>query len=206
MRRNKRQAPPKAPIAADYRINKEIRVREVRLIDHNGKNIGVVTTDHARELAREAELDLVEVAPNADPPVCRIMDYGKFSYDKTKREREARKHQKKIEIKTLKLSPRTASFHRELTVRKAREWLGEGKKVRFQVRFKAREREYPELGENALLGIVQDLKDVSEVEQPPLMEGWSMSLMLTPMGTSHNHHPQTPSTPSNPPETDPSES
>ncbi len=155
-------------------------MREVRLIDHNGTNHGVVPTDEARRMAQDAELDLVEVAPNARPPVCRIMDYGKFAYEQTKKVREAQKRQTKVEIKTLKLTPRTGEFHRNIQVKKAREWLTEGKKVRFQVRFKARERDYPEIGKKALDEIAEELKDVSEIEQKPKMEGWNMSLMLVP--------------------------
>jgi len=163
-----------------YRINEQIRVREVRLIDHNGENHDVVPTKKALEMAQNAELDLVEVAPNANPPVCRIMDYGKFAYEKTKKEREARKQQKQIEIKTLKLTPRTAEFHREILVTKARKWLLEGKKVKFQIRFRAREITYPEIGQQMLEGIAVDLGDVSEVEQAPKLEGWSMTLLLNP--------------------------
>lgn len=135
-------------------------------------------------MAEAADLDLVEVAPNARPPVCRIMDYGKFAYEKTKKEREARKHQKQVEIKTLKLTPRTSDFHRDIHVRKARQWLGEGKKVKFQVRFKAREITYPELGQEMLDGVAEELEDVSEIEQKPKLEGWSMTLMLTPLNSS----------------------
>lgn len=155
-------------------------MREVRLIDHNNENHDVVPTRKALEMAYEAGLDLVEVAPNAEPPVCRIMDYGKFAYEKTKREREARKHQKQIEIKTLKLTPRTAGFHRDILVKKAREWLGEGKKVKFQIRFRAREITYPEIGQEMLEGIAVELGDIAAVEQAPKLEGWSMTLMLTP--------------------------
>lgn len=142
----------------------------------------MVPIEKAREMALAADLDLVEVAPNAQPPVCRIMDYGKFSYEKTKREREARKHQKQIEIKTIKLTPRTSDFHRDIQVRKARQWLEEGKKVKFQVKFKAREITYPEIGQEALEEIADELSDVSEVEQAPKLEGWSMTLLLTPVG------------------------
>lgn len=153
---------------------------EVRLIDHENTNHGVVSISQARDLAREANLDLVEVAPNANPPVCRIMDYGKFSYEKTKREREARKQQKTIEIKTIKLTPRTSPFHKDIQVRKARQWLEEGKKVKFMVRFKAREITYPEIGQETLEGIAEELAGVSEIEQEPKLEGWSMTLMLNP--------------------------
>ena len=156
---------------------------EVRLIDHNGNNRGVVSISQARDLARDANLDLVEVAPNASPPVCRIMDYGKFSYEKTKREREARKQQKQIEIKTIKLTPRTSPFHKDIQVRKARQWLEEGKKVKFMVRFKAREITYPEIGQETLESIAEELSAISEVEQEPKLEGWSMTLMLNPEGS-----------------------
>lgn len=160
-----------------------IRVPEVRLIDDKGDNHGVVRTSQAREMAQVANLDLVEVAPNASPPVCRIMDYGKFSYEKTKREREARKNQKTIEVKSIKLTPRTSPFHREITVRKARQWLGEGKKVRFMVRFKAREITYPEIGQQTLEEIAAELSDIAEVEQAPKLEGWTMSMTITQAGT-----------------------
>jgi translation initiation factor IF-3 len=163
-------------------MNKGIRAREVRLIDHQGTNHGVVPIIRARQLAEEAGLDLVEVAPNAEPPVCRIMDYGKFAYEKTRKEREARKHQKQVEIKTIRLTPRTSGFHKEVHVRKAKQWLGEGKKVKFQVRFKGREITHPEMGQMALEEIAGELGDVATIEQAPKLEGWSMTLLMTPNG------------------------
>jgi translation initiation factor IF-3 len=181
--RRRRTKPEIRRPTINYRTNRGIRVREVRLIDHNGENHGVVPTNRAIAMAEEAELDLVEVSPNATPPVCRIMDYGKFSYEKTKREREARKQQKQIEIKTIKLSPRTAQFHKDISVRKARLWLEQGKKVKFSVRFKAREITYPELGQETLEEVAAELQDISTIEQAPKLEGWTMTLMLTP-GTS----------------------
>ena len=152
----------------------------MRLIDHNGNNVGVVPLQEARDVAVEAGLDLVEVAPHARPPVVRVMDYGKFQYEQTKKEREARKHQKQIEIKTIKLSPKTADFHRDINVRRARGWLEEGKKVKVVIRFKGREIHYPEIGREIMNGIVEDLKDVGEVEQAPNLEGWTMVMMLSP--------------------------
>ncbi len=177
--RRRRRAKPK-PITINYRTNNRIRAREVRLIDQNGDNHDVVPTSKALQMAEEANLDLVEVAPNAKPPVCRIMDYGKFAYEKTKREREARKQQKQIEIKTIRLTPRISSFHRDVHIKKARQWLSEGKKVKFQVRFKAREITYPELGQILLEEIAEELDDISEIEQRPKLEGWSMTLLLAP--------------------------
>jgi translation initiation factor IF-3 len=165
---------------SEYRVNRQIRVREVRLIDHEGNNRGVIDINEARDIASDAELDLVEVAPNANPPVCRVMDYGKFSYEKAKREKEARKHQKQIEIKTIKLTPRTSDYHKDIYIRKARNWLEDGKKVKFQVRFKAREITYPEIGQETLEDIAKALEGDATVEQMPKLEGWSMTMMLTP--------------------------
>lgn len=168
------------PIIVDYRINRQIRAREVRLIDHNGVNRGVLPFFDALRIAEEAELDLVEVAPNANPPVCRVLDFGKFAYEQTKKEREARKHQKKIEVKTIRLSPRTGDYHKDIGVRNARKWLEEGKKVRFMVRFKSREISYPEIGQKALQDIAEELSDIAVVEQQPTLEGWRMTLTLVP--------------------------
>jgi len=167
-------------ITVDYRINRQIRAREVRLIDHNGVNRGVLPFFDALRIAEEAELDLVEVAPNANPPVCRVLDYGKFAYEQTKKEREARKHQKKIEVKTIRLSPRTGDYHKDIGVRNARKWLEEGKKVRFMVRFKSREITYPEIGQKALQDIAEELSDIAVVEQQPTLEGWRMTLTMVP--------------------------
>jgi len=127
---------------------------------------------------------LVEVAPNAKPPVCRIMDYGKFTYEQTRKEREARKRQKKVEIKTIRLTPRTDDFHRGIGVKKGRKWLEEGKKVKFMVRFRAREITYPEIGQDMLQGIADELSDIAVMEQKPNLEGWRMTMMLSPEGST----------------------
>ena len=124
---------------------------------------------------------MVEVAPNANPPVVRVMDFGKFVYEKTRREREARKHQKQIEIKTIKLSPKIAEFHRDTKVRRARGWLEEGKKVKVVVRFKGREITYPEIGQELMDGVAEDLSDISTIEQRPNLEGWTMVMLLAPL-------------------------
>ena len=109
------------------------------------------------------------------------MDYGKFIYEKTRKDREARKHQKQIEIKTIKLSPKIADFHRDLNVRRARQWWGEGKKVKVVVRFRGREITYPEIGQKMMEGVAEDLKEVCTIEQRPNLEGWSMVMMLAPL-------------------------
>ncbi len=134
----------------------------------------------ALKLAEEAELDLVEVAPNARPPVCRILDFGKYAYEQTKKDREARKHQKKVEIKTIRLTPRTDDYHIDIGVRTARRWLNEGKKVRFMVRFKSREISYPEIGQKNLQDIAEQLSDIAVVEQKPTLEGWRMNMTMAP--------------------------
>lgn len=152
----------------------------MRLIGPKGENIGVVTTDEAMKIARNAELDLVEVAPNAAPPVCRVMDFGKFLYERTKKEREARKAQTKIEVKEIRLRPKTGDHHRGFKVRDARRWLQDGMKVRVTVRFRGREITYPELALQDLKEIAEGLGDVATVEQAPNMEGRVMTMVLSP--------------------------
>jgi len=150
------------------------------LIDASGENIGVVSTDEAFRMAQEAELDLVEVAPNADPPVCRVMDYGKFLYERTKKEREARKAQIKVEIKEIRLRPKTTDHHRGFKVRDARRWLESGKKVKVRIRFRGREITYPEIALENLREIAEELSDVAVVEQNPSLEGHAMLMVLAP--------------------------
>ncbi len=142
--------------------------------------MGVVPTKRALELAHEAELDLVEVAPSANPPVCRIMDYGKFLYERTKKEREARKSQTKIEIKEIRLRPKTNEHHRGFKTRDARRWLEDGMKVKVTIRFRGREITYPEIALEDLREIAEELQDVGVVEQKPNLEGRNMSMMLAP--------------------------
>ncbi len=161
-----------------------IRVPEVRLIGPKGENVGVVSIDAALRMSREAELDLVEVAPGATPPVCRVMDFGKFLYERTKKEREARKAQTKIEVKEIRLRPKTNEHHRSFKVDDARRWLREGMKVRVTVRFRGREITYPELALEDLKEIAQELADIATVEQAPMMEGRTMGMVLAPAQTS----------------------
>ncbi|HBX67922.1 MAG TPA: translation initiation factor IF-3 [Chloroflexi bacterium] len=164
----------------DYRINERIRAREVRLIGPDGSNLGVVSIQDAQRIAREAELDLVEVAPNANPPVCRVMDVGKFIYERQKKEKEARKQQVKVEIKEIRLRPKTTEHHRSFKVRDARKWLDEGKKVKVRIRFRGREIHYPEIALEDLKEIAKELEDVAIVEQVPSREGRTMLMVLAP--------------------------
>jgi translation initiation factor IF-3 len=161
-------------------VNEAIRVPQVRLIGPNNENIGVVDIEEAQRIAREAELDLVEVAPNSDPPVCRVMDFGKFIYEKAKKEREAKKAQTKIEVKEIRLRPKTNEHHRDLKVRDARRWLEGGMKVRVRIRFRGREITYPEIALNDLKEVAEDLADVAVIEQTPALEGRTMLMILAP--------------------------
>ncbi len=161
-------------------MNDAIRVPQVRLIGPKGENIGVVSIDEAKRVAREADLDLVEVAPNSDPPVCRVMDFGKFIYEKAKKEREARKAQTKIEVKEIRLRPKTNEHHRDLKVRDARRWLEDGMKVKVRIRFRGREISYPEIALNDLKEIAEELADIAVVEQQPGLEGRTMLMVLAP--------------------------
>lgn len=142
--------------------------------------MGVVPIDEARQMAVDAELDLVEVAPNADPPVCRVMDFGKFVYERAKKEREARKAQTKIEVKEIRLRPKTNEHHRNLKVRDARRWLENGIKVKVRIRFRGREITYPEIALEDLKEIAVQLSDVSAIEQAPALEGRTMLMILAP--------------------------
>lgn len=176
-----RESKEKDISANDFRVNESIRVSEVRLIGPEGENLGVVPTKKALEIAHQAELDLVEVSPNADPPVCRVMDFGKFIYERAKKEREAKKAQTKIEIKEIRLRPKTNEHHRGFKVKDARRWLDSGMKVKVTIRFRGREMDYPEIALNDLKEIAQELSDIATVEQMPSMEGRTMTVMLAPM-------------------------
>jgi len=152
----------------------------VRLIGPDGINVGVVPIEEAFEVARTADLDLVEIAPNADPPVCRVLDFGKFLYEKSKKDREARKAQTKVEIKEVRLRPKTSEHHRSFKVRDARRWLTEGKKVRVRIRFRGREITFPEIALEDLQSIADELSDVGIIEQSPTMEGRTMLMTIAP--------------------------
>jgi len=141
--------------------------------------VGIVPFRDALEAAQSRDLDLVEVAPNANPPVCRLMDYGKFLYDQAKKEKKARKAQK-TEVKEIRLRPKTGQHDVAFKVRDARRFLNDGLKVKVRVRFRGREITYPEIGREMLKRIAEELGDVSEVEQRPRMEGRSMLMILSP--------------------------
>jgi translation initiation factor IF-3 len=163
-----------------YRINREIQAPQVRLIGPNREHIGIVSLQEALEQARKANLDLVEISPSADPPVVRIVDYGKFIYEQTKKEREARRSQKVVEVKEIRLRPKTDDHDRAIKARDARRWLEEGMKVKVRVRFRGREITYPELAMEQLQEVAKELTDIAVVEQAPNMEGQTMLMILAP--------------------------
>ena len=152
----------------------------MRVIGPNGENVGVIPIRQAIQMAREADLDLVEVSPTAVPPVCRVLDFGKFLFERTKKEREAKKAQTKIEIKEIRLRPKTNEHHRDFKVDDARRWLNQGHKVRVTIKFRGREMDYPEIALEDLKEIAQSLSDVSVIEQAPMMEGRTMLVVLGP--------------------------
>lgn len=151
----------------------------MRLIDENGEVIGVMSSMQANAIARERNLDLVEVSPMANPPVCRLMDYGRFKYEQQKKESEARKRQKTSEVREIRLRPKTDEHDMSVKVRKVEEFLGEGDKVKVGVVFRGREMAHPDLGRRLLDQVIAALKNVAAVERPPMLEGRMMSMILT---------------------------
>ncbi len=164
----------------DLRVNDRIRISPVRLIDQDGEQIGIVATDEARDIAFEAGLDLVEVAPNSRPPVCRIMDYGKYKYEQARKAKEAKKKQHTITVKEIKLRPKIEEHDYGFKMRHARRFLDDGDKVKFTLRFRGREMTHPELGERVLEKIKEDLGDTIVVESDIRREGRTMTMLVAP--------------------------
>jgi translation initiation factor IF-3 len=152
----------------------------VRLIDENGTQVGIIGIREALALAEERGFDLVEVAPNAVPPVCRLLDYGKFRYEQSQKEREARRNQKQADLKQIRLMPKTAEHDITTKANQAKKFLLQGDKVKFNVRFRGREMAHPDIGRKMLEDIAEQLRDIAVVEQKPLLEGRVLSLLLAP--------------------------
>lgn len=167
-------------ISKDWRINDEIRAKEVRLVGDDGEQMGIVPTGEALRIAEERELDLVEVAPSAKPPVCRFMDYGKFKFEQSKREKEARKKQKIISIKEVKMRPNIEDHDFEVKAKNARKFLLGGDKLKFTVMFRGREITHPELGMRLAKKFAEDFSDISVVEKAAKVEGRNMTMILVP--------------------------
>jgi len=162
-------------------VNERIRAPEIRLIGAEGENIGVVTPERGMALAEEAGLDLVEISPTATPPVCKIMDFGKFKYESQKRESEARKKQKIIEIKEVKFRPNTDTHDYEVKMRSVMRFLENGDKVKVTLRFRGREMAHQNLGRELLERVAEDVKELGKVENMPKMEGRQMVMMIGPL-------------------------
>jgi translation initiation factor IF-3 len=171
---------PATPTRDGPRVNQEIVVPRVRLVDERGEMIGVVTRNEALQRATEAGLDLVEVAANADPPVVKILDFGKYKYEEQKRKNEARKKQKVIEIKEIKLRPGIDDHDYEVKMRSMVKFIEEGDKVKVTMRFRGRELAHQELGMNVLMRVRDDLDKVAKIEQHPRMEGRQMTMVMSP--------------------------
>ncbi|MBX6370077.1 MAG: translation initiation factor IF-3 [Rhodospirillales bacterium] len=168
------------PTRSGPRVNEEIGVPRVRLIDARGNMVGIVSRNEALERAAEAGLDLVEIAGNADPPVCKILDYGKYKYEEQKKKNEARKKQKIIEVKEIKLRPGIDDHDYAVKMRAMRNFIEEGDKVKITMRFRGRELAHQDLGMNVLMRVRNDLDEIAKVEQFPKMEGKQMTMVMSP--------------------------
>ncbi len=171
-------APP--PTKEGPRVNEEITARQVRVIDDDGENHGVITVEEGIRIAEAAGLDLVEVSPNADPPVCKILDYGKFKYEQQKRKNEARKKQKTIEVKEIKFRPNIEQHDYDVKMRALKKFIEEGDKVKVTLRFRGREMAHQELGLEVLQRVQAEMDEQAKVEQRPNMEGRQMIMVLAP--------------------------
>jgi translation initiation factor IF-3 len=162
------------------RTNDQIEATQVRLIDEDGEQIGITDLEEALEKAAEKELDLVEISPNAEPPVCRIMDYGKHLFEQKQKQKEARKKQRQTQLKEVKFRPGTDEGDYQIKLRNLKRFLDHGDKVKVTIRFRGREMAHQEIGRNLLARVEQDLEDIANVEQYPNMEGRQMIMVMAP--------------------------
>ena len=160
-------------------INEQIRAREVRVVSADGEQLGVMSSRDAMKLAREAELDLVKIAPKAQPPVCKIIDYGKYKYEQSRREKEAKKKQKTVEVKEVRMSPNIDANDLNTKVNNAKKFILKGNKVKVTLRFRGREMAHVQQSKHILDDFADMLKDVAQVEKPAKLEGRNMSMVLT---------------------------
>lgn len=168
------------PTISELMINEEIRDREVRLIDENGGQLGIVTSKEALDLAHEKDLDLVKIAPQANPPVCKIMNYSKYRFDQNKREKEARKKQKTMEVKEVRMTPNTEEHDLNTKVQSAVKFLKHGDKVKVSVRFRGRELSRTEVGKVVLNQFAERISEFGDIDKAPKMEGRSMVMFVSP--------------------------
>ena len=166
-------------LISELMINEQIRDKEIRLIGENGDQLGIMPTREAMKLAQEAELDLVKIAPTAKPPVCKIIDYGKYRYELAQKEKEAKKKQKTVELKEVRLSPNIEENDLNTKVNNARKFIQKGNKVKITLRFRGREMAHVQKSRHILDDFAELLKDIAVIEKPAKMEGRSMSIVLT---------------------------
>ena len=184
-RRFDRQPPERDPT----RINERIRVPEVRLIDENGQQVGIMRTQDALQQAMDRDLDLVEVAPDAKPPVCRILDYSKYKYEQNQKQKAARKHQQQINVREIKFRPKIAQHDYDTKKGHVERFLKGRDKVKVTIMFRGREMAHPERGEMILNRLAEDLGDLAVIEQRPQQDGRNMTMMLAPQKASSNDKP-----------------
>ncbi len=171
-----------SPISTkELQINEEIRAKEVRIVGEDGEQVGVMQTAKALEMAYEKDLDLVLIAPNAEPPVCRIMDYGKYRFERDKKEKEAKKKQTVVEVKEIQLSCRIDTHDFETKVKHAHRFLGDGNKVRVVVKFRGREMSHQDIGREILEKFEEACKELGTVDKRPTLEGRFMSMIVNPV-------------------------
>ena len=164
----------------EQRLNEDITYEQIRLVSDSGEQLGILSPDEARKIAEERGMDLVEIAPNAEPPVCRLMDYGKYLYASAKKKQESKKKQKQITVKEIKFRPGTDIGDYDIKVRNLTKFLDAGNKVKVTLRFRGREMAHQELGMEMLKRVEEDLKEIGVVEQMPKMEGRQMVMVLAP--------------------------
>ncbi len=176
--------PPRTPFVNhdkdEHRINERIRVPQVRLIDEKGGQVGIVPTPQALQMARDRGLDLMEVSPNSQPPVCKICDYGKFKYEKKKKEQIARKKQTVIKVKEIQLRPQTEDHDLQYKFKNVKQFLEDGDKAKITVMFRGREIAYVDQGYKMLDMLIQQVKDIAMIESPPKLEGKKLMMILAP--------------------------
>ena len=168
-----------------YQINDEIRDKEVRLVDEDGTQLGIVPSSEAMKIAIEKELDLVKIAPTANPPVCKIMDYGKYRFEQAKREKEARRNQHIVEVKEIRMSPSIGANDFNVKLNHGQKFLQEGDRLKVTVRFRGREMAHTNLGEELLKKFAEGCAEVGSVDKNPKLEGRFMSLFMTPKAAKH---------------------
>ena len=162
------------------RINQDIKAKEVRLINYNGENLGIVPLKEALHIAEDVGLDLIEISPQVNPPVCKVLDYGKYKYELQKKKNEAKKNQKVVNIKELKLRPMIDTHDYEVKLKQAKKFLSQGDKVKFTMRYKGRELSANDMGKEVLNKLLEDLEGICKVDSEPKLEGKQMSMMVSP--------------------------